>query len=123
MSRLYTCLIRTHHITSRKKLHRVRHVANQQALSSLLVRYGGPPGIMYAESDQLSPLEQWVASVQALRYKDFNLAIKPAEMAREGDAVPGMGFWETETTEGFRAEMKRRGLEEWWKNGMGYSSR
>ncbi|KAF4977790.1 hypothetical protein FZEAL_5756 [Fusarium zealandicum] len=68
---LFNCLIRTHHITSRKKLQRVRRAAQQLNVDWLLVRSGGSPGIMFAEGRDETGLTDWVATVQALRYKDF----------------------------------------------------
>ncbi|KAK8121839.1 hypothetical protein PG984_010509 [Apiospora sp. TS-2023a] len=76
---LYTALIRTHHITSRKKLQRVKKSALQHELPFVLVRSGGAPGIMYAEAPEESPLAAWVASVHDLRYKDFQCVRKPAQ--------------------------------------------
>lgn len=36
-----------------------------------LIRYGGSPGLMYAESYEGSCLGLWVSAVKDLRYEDF----------------------------------------------------
>ncbi len=78
---LFNCLIRTHHITSRKKLRRVRKAASQLDVEWVLVRSGGSPGLMYGESREPARLTDWVASVQALRYKDFRCVSKPGPVS------------------------------------------
>lgn len=99
---VFNTLIRTHHITNRKKLQRVQNAANQHNLASVLVRFGGSPGIMYAEAvavdrlpsssnlqadgenefldalDAVESLRKWVAAVHNLRYKDFRCVQRPA---------------------------------------------
>ncbi|CAH0020519.1 unnamed protein product [Clonostachys rhizophaga] len=140
---IFNCLIRTHHITSRKKLQRVRRAASQLNVDWLLVRSGGCPGIMFAESRDAAGLEEWLATVHALRYKDFRCVAKPApscgiivtdegaKKKRQGagrpsdDTVTGnllaTGFYETESVAEFGKELGKRGLASWWKKAMGYS--
>jgi hypothetical protein len=115
---LFNCLIRTHHITSRKKLQRVRRAAQQLNVDWLFVRSGGSPGIMFAEARDEAGLTEWVATVQALRYKDFRCAAKPA--LAEGVGMGRMGFEETESVAVFAKVMDEKGLGTWWKRGMGY---
>ncbi|KAF4963769.1 hypothetical protein FSARC_8252 [Fusarium sarcochroum] len=123
---LFNCLIRTHHITSRKKLQRVRRAAQQLNVDWLLVRSGGSPGIMFAEARDEAGLTEWVSTVQALRYKDFRCVAKPAPT--EGDVVKEKkdgdvmktGFDETESVAVFAKMMDEKGLGRWWKRGMGY---
>lgn len=55
-------LIRTHHITSRKKVSRLRKAASDNGVYVLL-RSGGAPGIMYVEGSEVG-VEAWVAAVQ-----------------------------------------------------------
>lgn len=134
MSRIavpFNCLIRTHHITSRKKLRRVRHAAHQLGIANVLVRSGGSPGIMFAESESEGSLTSWVAEVQALRYKDFRCVARPslADVSKvetrasspNGAFPPDMGFFETESVAEFARQMKEKGLESWWKKAMGYT--
>ncbi|KAF5962711.1 hypothetical protein FBULB1_13895, partial [Fusarium bulbicola] len=91
---LFNCLIRTHHITSRKKLSRVRRAAQQLNVDWLYVRSGGSPGIMFAEGRDEAGLTEWVSTVQALRYKDFKCVAKPTRAEGVGSKS---GFDETES--------------------------
>ncbi|KAK7914011.1 hypothetical protein PG985_011714 [Apiospora marii] len=119
---LYTALIRTHHITSRKKLQRVKKSALQHELPFVLVRSGGAPGIMYAEAPEESPLAAWVASVHDLRYKDFQCVRKPAlqriRFGTGGKAPVSPSFKELETTAEFGHIMEEKGLGNWWRHSM-----
>ncbi|CAG7556006.1 unnamed protein product [Fusarium equiseti] len=125
-SPLFNCLIRTHHITSRKKLWRVRRAAENLNVDWLLVKSGSPPGLMFAEARDLSELTEWVSTVQSLRYKDYRCVAKPAPApAPEGSVVEDkgvrrMGFEETTEVKEFAKAMEERGLGGWWKRGMGY---
>lgn len=130
-TRLFNCLIRTHHVTSRKKLQKVRRAAKQHNVDWVLVRSGGSPGIFYGESRDESGLEEWVSVMQALRYKDYQCVAKPGlssereehgagTEAPRGEELPAMGFHETETTADFAQQMDLRNLLPWWKKGMGY---
>ena len=42
-------MVRTHHITSKKKLNRVKWAAEQHDVDFLMVRSGSYPGLMFAE--------------------------------------------------------------------------
>ncbi|CAJ2511193.1 Uu.00g068180.m01.CDS01 [Anthostomella pinea] len=120
---LFTALIRTHHITSRKKIQRVKKAASHHALPFVLIRSGGSPGIMYAESADEAGVSGWVAAVQGLRYKDFQCAQKPA--ASDVNVPPqasDSGFVEVTSVAEFGERMQQRGLGSWWKSGMGYES-
>lgn len=61
----WNALIRTHHITSRKKVARLKQAAADNDVLALL-RSGGAPGIMYVEGMK-ADVEAWVAAVQ-VRY-------------------------------------------------------
>ena len=113
---LYNCLIRTHHITSRKKVQRVRRAAGQLGVRWVLIRSGGSPGMMYAESPDEEPLRDWMSAVQALRYKDFRCVSKPAPapVHDEKDA----GFDETGSMNDFAKSMDMRGVGRWFKEAM-----
>lgn len=123
-TRLFTTLIRTHHITSRKKLHRVKKTAAQFALPFVLVRSGGSPGIMYAEGHDEAAVSGWVAAIHDLRYKDFQCVQKPAAHAVTASRSPPASnhgpFRETASVAEFGQAMEDRGLGAWWKTGMGY---
>ncbi|KFH42172.1 hypothetical protein ACRE_071070 [Hapsidospora chrysogenum ATCC 11550] len=129
---VFNCLIRTHHITSRKKLQKVRRAAGQLGVG-VLVRSNGSPGLMYGESYTEDGLVDWVAAVQALRYKDFRCVFRPAlitDQVMDDDDPAGMqeqtsrpilaGLHETNSITQFAAEMEARRLTRWWKRGMGY---
>lgn len=120
---LFATLIRTHHITSRKKLQRVKKAAAQRTVPFVLVRYGGSPGMMYAESSDEASLSSWVSAVHDLRYKDFQCVQKPAAQSIVvGEKGARSPFNEVESVAEFGEEMERRGLGGWWKIGMGYQS-
>jgi len=83
--------------------------------------------LMYVEGDRAESVESWVAAVQGLRYKDYQLARRP-EMMGEREVASGpilagpvKGFWEAESVTEFAEEMGRRGVREWWRRAMGYA--
>lgn len=59
---LFHALIRTHHITSRKKVGHLRKAASKYDCYALL-RSGGCPGIMYCKGDE-EGVKEWVGTVQ-----------------------------------------------------------
>ncbi|KAF7539618.1 hypothetical protein G7054_g1932 [Neopestalotiopsis clavispora] len=126
-ARLFTALIRTHHVTSRKKLQRVKKAAAHRNIPYVLVRYGGSPGIMYAEAPDQTLLGDWVSAVHDLRYKDFQCVQKPST-AQDIISCAGKGatsspaFNEVDSVADFSAIMERKGLTKWFEIGMGYQS-
>lgn len=58
---VWNALIRTHHITSRKKVAKLRQAANDCQVYALIC-YGGCPGIMYTEGSY-EGVKRWVESV------------------------------------------------------------
>ncbi|KAH7116965.1 hypothetical protein B0J11DRAFT_105815 [Dendryphion nanum] len=124
MSPVYNALIRTHHITSRKKVAKLRAAASNYNIYALL-RSGGCPGIMYCEGDEAA-VKDWVGTVQRLRYKDFQLAKKAAEKQFESDAKRkdmdcNYGkLEEMDSVKVFGAKMEEIGVWNWWRNAMGY---
>ncbi|KAK8064549.1 hypothetical protein PG994_007187 [Apiospora phragmitis] len=126
---LYTALIRTHHITSRKKLQRVKDSALQHGLPFVLVRSGrGPGGMMYAEAPEEGALAAWIKAVHDLRYKDFKCVQKPALQqvlllgAGGQAAAPPPPFKELEKAAEFGCVMEEKGLGDWWRIGMGWNN-
>lgn len=118
---LFTALIRTHHITSRKKLQRVKKAASQHALSFVLIRSGGSPGIMYAEGTE-TDVHAWVTFVRGLRYKDFQCPRKPAaNMVSIPSQTTQSSFEEVTSVSEFGYRMNQRGMGLWWKSAMGYN--
>jgi len=65
VSAVYNALIRTHHVTSRKKVGKVKKMAVHE-LRYLLIRSGGSPGLMYAEGSEES-LKDWISGVSVSR--------------------------------------------------------
>jgi len=55
---LHNALIRTHHITSRKKIARLRTAADICNVIAML-RSGGAPGLMYVEGEENS-VKRWI---------------------------------------------------------------
>jgi hypothetical protein len=128
---LYNALIRTHHITSRKKVAALKRAAEVHQCYVLL-RSGSCPGIMYVEGRDKLQVEGWVGVVRKLRYKDFQLVTRPSALESE-DGV-GMekkkeekekeldiGVAEVESVKEFGNHMEKRGVWNWWRKGMGYA--
>lgn len=119
---LFVTLIRTHHVTSRKKLHRIKKAAAQFDVPFVLVRYGGCPGLMYGESSDASSLGSWVSAVKDLRYKDFQCVYKPTSKQLENipatPPMPTAAFNETESVSEFGQIMDLKGLGDWFKIGL-----
>jgi hypothetical protein len=115
----YHALIRTHHITSRKKVARLKAAAKQLGCSALL-RSGGAPGIMYVRGDDREQVQKWVNTVHELRYKDYQLAmaVGPVEAAKRESEPPGVR--EVETVKDMAAAMEAKGLQKWWRVAMGF---
>lgn len=131
---LYNALIRTHHITSRKKVAALKRAADLHECFVLL-RSGGCPGIMYVEGQDKNQVESWVGEVRKLRYKDFQLVTQPGELACEGveekekqkrknvkmEDTYETGLEEVESVKEFGGRMERKGVWNWWRRGMGYA--
>jgi hypothetical protein len=126
MPPIWNALIRTHHITSRKKVAKLRQAASNLDVYALL-RSGGSPGIMYCEGAEAG-VKDWVAAVNRLRYKDFQLATKPAVMegaeldlsASNRRTEPGK-LEEVGTVKEFGARMEALHIWKWWRKSMGYA--
>ncbi|MCJ1287833.1 hypothetical protein MMC26_007185 [Xylographa opegraphella] len=59
---MYHALVRTHHITSRKKVAKLKQAADALGVYVLL-RSGGSPGLMYVAGRE-EPVKEWVGVVQ-----------------------------------------------------------
>lgn len=131
--KIINALIKTHHITSRKKVAHLKKHAHKQ-VSYVLLRSGGAPGLMYVEGSELG-VREWVAVVQGLRYKDYHLLKKPAPLEDSLTSVEprnllsktrdtgerGEGFEEADSVAAFAARMEERGVLRWWRRAMGYT--
>jgi hypothetical protein len=63
---------------------------------------------------------------QNLRYKDYQLASRVAEVQRENAPDPQQmkrttGLFESETVRDFGSQMQQRGVYAWWRQGMGFT--
>ncbi|KAK4936202.1 hypothetical protein LTR66_015367 [Elasticomyces elasticus] len=118
---MYNALIRTHHITSRKKVAALRTAAKKYDVYAL-IRYEGAPGVMYVESPTESQTKAWVDVVHGLRYKDYQLVVHVDKV--QGDVMfdeDRLGsLIEVESVKEFAAEMEKKGLLGWWRKGMGF---
>lgn len=117
---MYHALIRTHHITSRKKVASLKAAAKKFECFALL-RSGGTPGVMYVESESEQNAQAWTDVVHSLRYKDFQL-VAPTSRASD-KAVPSTEpgiLREVGSVKEFAAEMESKGLLPWWRVSMGY---
>lgn len=80
MQCLHNALIRTHHITSRKKVAKLKQAATFHDVFVLL-RSGGPPGVMYVEGKE-DGVNQWVSDVQVSRHpKAVLMSLRPELIA------------------------------------------
>lgn len=117
---MYHALIRTHHITSRKKVAVLKAAAKKLDCYALL-RSGGVPGVMYVESNVEKNTQDWVHTVHSLRYKDYQL-VAPTSHASDKvvpSAETGM-LEEVDTVKAFAAAMEAKGLLAWWRTSMGF---
>ena len=121
---LYHAFIRTHHITSRKKVAHLKAVAKKLEVAALL-RSGGVPGLMYVHGRKLGDVQNWVDNVHDLRYKDYQLVVAPTEVPGSGQTTVDDGdigvLKEVETVRDMAVFMDKRGLLEWWRKAMGYT--
>lgn len=60
---LHRALVKTHHMTSRKKISAINKLAKKWECAVYL-KTGVPPGIMIAESEGEEGVGEWVASVK-----------------------------------------------------------
>ena len=58
---MYNALIKTHHVTSRKKIAQLKKAADLHSVYALL-RVGGTPGVMYVEGSEES-VKGWLGIV------------------------------------------------------------
>lgn len=93
--------------------------------------------MMYAEARREEDVSAWVDTVQRLRYKDYQLVARPAQLVVEDsqeekgvrnekgreEVSVEVGLREVESMKEFGMIMKRRGVWEWWRRGMGYVPR
>lgn len=59
---IFRALIKTHHMTSRRKIQAITHSAKHKSCSVIL-KTGKPPGVMIAEGEEVR-VREWVADVK-----------------------------------------------------------
>lgn len=130
---MHRALIRTHHITSRKKVSTLKAAAKQHNVFALL-RSGGVPGVMYVEGGD-EGVRAWVDTVKDLRYKDYQLVASPSscpapktaknekrkQKAGEDEGIT-WDLQEVETVKEFGQIMEEKGEIDWWRRAMGFNS-
>ena len=116
---MYHALIRTHHITSRRKVSVLKAAAKQLQCYALL-RSGGVPGVMYVQGSEESNVRSWVETVHDLRYKDYQLAATPTAMIRASWLGKVGTLEEADTVKAMGQRFDEVGLTEWWRLSMGF---
>jgi hypothetical protein len=117
---LFNALIRSHHITSRKKVATLKAAAKKLQVYALL-RSGGVPGVMLVQGDSEDSVQQWVDIVHGLRYKDYELAVPVSPQMNQTAWVGGRGILEeVATVKEMGARIADEELRSWWRQGMGF---
>jgi hypothetical protein len=121
---MFVALIRTHHITSRKKVATLKAAAKKLGCYALL-RSGGVPGVMYVQASEREVVQKWVDTVHDLRYKDYQLAAPVMDAKTATESARGLGetgiLEEVANVKDMRARMDSAGLSDWWRKAMGFS--
>lgn len=118
---VYHALIRTHHITSRKKVARLKAAAKQLQCYAL-IRSGGVPGAIYVRGENQSQVQQWVDTVHGLRYKNYQLsvAVEAASGSDQYNLFKSGILEEVESVKEMGARMETAGLQKFWRAAMGF---
>ncbi|KEF63254.1 uncharacterized protein A1O9_01231 [Exophiala aquamarina CBS 119918] len=123
---MYHALIRTHHITSRKKIARLKAAAKTYRCCALL-RTGGIPGVMYVCGGTKPDVQSWVDIVHELRYKDYQLVAPVRTVATTDQACLESSYEslgvleEVATVKEMAAHMESKGVMHWWRVAMGFA--
>jgi hypothetical protein len=117
---VYNALIRTHHITSRKKVASLKAAAKKLQVYALL-RSGGVPGVMVVQGESEESVQRWVDAVHELRYKDYELALPVSPYRNQATWLGERGILEeVSTVKEMGARIKDEELKTWWRQGMGF---
>lgn len=116
---MFHALIRTHHITSRKKIAALKAAAKQKQCFVLL-RTGGIPGLMYVRGTDQSSTQQWVDTVHKLRYKDYQLISPVYSTTTMIESKDLCKLEEVSTVKEFAARIEQHGITNWWRTAMGF---
>jgi hypothetical protein len=116
---MWHALIRTHHITSRRKVGVLKATTKKLQCYALL-RSGGVPGVMYVQGEERDVVEEWVETVHELRYKDYQL-VAPAAAMEPCVRLGSNGVLdEVATVKEMSAVFQKHGMLEWWRKSMGF---
>ncbi|CAL3962966.1 hypothetical protein PZA11_000028 [Diplocarpon coronariae] len=117
MAALQRILIRTHHMTSRKKILTITKAAKRFSCAVVL-KTGGPPGVMLAEGEGAG---EWLEVVRKLRYKDYHL-LRREDVKARGMAIEPGSVVELTTMKDLGAFLEgSREMHTWWRVHMGYT--
>lgn len=122
MSTIVRALIKTHHMTSRKKISAITKSAFRLECSVLL-KVGKPPGVMVCEGAEES-VSAWIDGVKRLRYKDYQLLSRQQLAFKEGEGLAAVvrrgGVIEIERLDDFAKTLEDAGGDVlgWWKEEM-----
>ncbi|KIX00463.1 uncharacterized protein Z518_10603 [Rhinocladiella mackenziei CBS 650.93] len=124
---MYHALIRTHHITSRQKIARLKDATKTHQCCAL-IRSGGIPGVMYVQGHDRSNVQKWVDTVHDLRYKDYQLvapvnSVEDSQISPHNPGIKLGALEEVATVKEMAAQMESRGLQKWWRGAMGWGVR
>lgn len=121
---MYIALVRTHHITSRKKVATLKAAAKKLGCYALL-RSGGVPGIMYVQADGKDAAQKWIDVVHDLRYKDYQLVASVVDAKAVVNQAQPLGAYslleEVASVKEMGAKMDNAGLKDWWRKAMGFA--
>ena len=116
---LYRALIKTHHMTSRKKIQSLTRAAKGYNCA-VVIKTGRPPGVMLAESTNRNDIEAWVQTVRRLRYKDYSLM--KMESVGQGQLKVEMGHvQEFQELKDFGRYLEECSIWQWWREHMGFA--
>ncbi|KAL8678976.1 MAG: hypothetical protein Q9186_004697 [Xanthomendoza sp. 1 TL-2023] len=121
---LFRALIKTHHMTSRRKIQALTKSAKHNSISVIL-KTGKPPGVMIAEAANEHAVKAWVDSVKRLRYKDYRLLrLEAVTQGGLGQArlplTPG-NVQELSSMKDLSAYLSGCEMLTWWTEHMGFA--
>ncbi|KAL8991456.1 MAG: hypothetical protein Q9177_000128 [Variospora cf. flavescens] len=119
---MHRALIKTHHMTSRRKILAIGKAAKQHSCSVML-KTGKPPGVMIAEGDDEARVKGWVQDVKRLRYKDYRLLRLEAVVDHNARRLPvdRAHVEEFESMKELSASLAACGVLPWWTEHMGFT--
>ncbi|KAI4239974.1 MAG: hypothetical protein L6R40_005406 [Gallowayella cf. fulva] len=117
---LFQALIKTHHMTSRRKIQAIAKSAKHNACSVVL-KTGKPPGVMIAQGEEAG-VREWVDGVKRLRYKDYRLLRLEAVKQGSGQlSTPSGNVEELDSMKDLSAYLAECEMLPWWTEHMGFA--